>query len=107
VASHSQNWGKAVSIANVIENPLKNPNDNTSTVSTLGGDAGLQLWVRAPPAGETSGLVSTAEVDARRLDMFYGSYRASMKLSSVSGTCGAFFWVGSGFCYHFASAAQA
>lgn len=37
--------------------------------------------------------ISAAEVDTSRRDMFWGSYRATMKLSRVSGTCAAFFWV--------------
>ncbi|KJK75426.1 hypothetical protein H634G_08789 [Metarhizium anisopliae BRIP 53293] len=36
--------------------------------------------------------ISAAEVDTSRRDMFWGSYRATMKLSRVSGTCAAFFW---------------
>ncbi|KHO00860.1 Concanavalin A-like lectin/glucanase [Metarhizium album ARSEF 1941] len=36
--------------------------------------------------------ISSAEVDTSRTDMFWGSYRATMKLSRVGGTCAAFFW---------------
>ncbi|OAA44885.1 Concanavalin A-like lectin/glucanase [Metarhizium rileyi] len=39
-----------------------------------------------------SNAISAAEVDTRRIDMLWGSYRATMKLSSVGGTCAAFFW---------------
>lgn len=55
-----------------------------------GGDAGLQLWV-----GSTlvDGLVPMGEIASKRADMAYGSFRIGMKVTSVSGTCGAFFWV--------------
>jgi hypothetical protein len=39
------------------------------------------------------GMVPVAELDTRRLDLFYGTFRASMKVTSVPGTCAAFFWV--------------
>ncbi|KAK3692663.1 concanavalin A-like lectin/glucanase domain-containing protein [Podospora appendiculata] len=37
-------------------------------------------------------MVSGAEVDSSRLDLSYGTFRALMKMSSVPGTCAAFFW---------------
>lgn len=37
--------------------------------------------------------ITAAEVDTSRMDMLWGSYRATMKLSQVAGTCAAFFWV--------------
>jgi hypothetical protein len=50
---------------------------------------GLQLVVM--PA--VNGVVSGAEIATPRSDIHYGSFRAAMRTSSVSGTCGAFFWV--------------
>jgi hypothetical protein len=50
---------------------------------------GLQLWVR-PSVDE---IVPMAEVDTERTDMLYGTFRIRAKMSSVNGTCGAFFWV--------------
>jgi len=50
---------------------------------------GLQLLVRP----DVNGLIPMAEVDSKRTDMLYGSFRVRMKMSSVNGTCGAFFWV--------------
>jgi hypothetical protein len=41
----------------------------------------------------TSDAISAAEIDSSRMDMLWGSYRATMKLSPVAGTCAAFFWV--------------
>ncbi|KAK3313654.1 concanavalin A-like lectin/glucanase domain-containing protein [Apodospora peruviana] len=51
--------------------------------------AGLELAVKAVLVDD---MVSAAEVDTARTDMFYGSYRAGIKLSGVPGTCAAFFW---------------
>ena len=51
---------------------------------------GLQLIVRQDPI---DGMVPVAEVDTARLDLSYGTFRASMKLTDIPGTCAAFFWV--------------
>ncbi|KAL2164094.1 hypothetical protein VTH06DRAFT_3308 [Thermothelomyces fergusii] len=37
-------------------------------------------------------MVPVAELDTRRLDMMWGTFRAMMKVSPVAGTCAAFFW---------------
>lgn len=37
-------------------------------------------------------MASVAELDSRRADLKYGSYRTSMKLTEMPGTCAAFFW---------------
>lgn len=83
-------YGTSFQVDNVIGNPL------TNSSAWLGpginaGDAGLQLYVR----GEIplDGLVPTSEIDSARADIRFGSMRAAMKLSAVTGTCGAFFWV--------------
>lgn len=70
------------SLDNVISNPVP---------GSL-GDPGLQLFVRGYTG---SGAVRTAELATKRVDMHYGSYRAAIKSTAVSGTCGAMFWVGS------------
>jgi beta-glucanase (GH16 family) len=81
-------YGKVISLANIIPNPLKD-DDEWSGEAENGGDAGLQLWVR----GDTShGSISGAEMATVRNDTMYGSYRVAMKLAGVEGTCGAFFW---------------
>ncbi|MCJ1305849.1 hypothetical protein MMC08_008666 [Hypocenomyce scalaris] len=83
-------YGKNATIGNVIANPLQN-NNSWAGEGVLGGDPGLQLWVRGgTPA---NGLIPMAEVASAREDMLYGSFRAAMKLTGTSGTCGAFFWV--------------
>ena len=83
-------YGKNATIGNVIANPLQN-NNSWAGEGVLGGDPGLQLWARGgTPA---NGLIPMAEVASAREDMLYGSFRAAMKLTGTSGTCGAFFWV--------------
>ncbi|KAJ9154854.1 Glycoside hydrolase, family 16 [Pleurostoma richardsiae] len=52
-------------------------------------DAGLQLVVRATQVDD---MIPAAEIDTTRLDVWWGTFRASMKLTAVSGTCAAFFW---------------
>ena len=88
-ASRGQ-YGKHASPANVVPNPTKRK-DDWSGPGTKGGDAGVKLIVRggAPP----DKLIPIAELVSRREDLYYGSYRAAMKLTAVNGTCGAFFWV--------------
>lgn len=57
---------------------------------------GLELTVRA---GTTDDMVQGGEIDTARLDVFYGTFRSSMRLTNVSGTVSAFFWVSSlGYC---------
>lgn len=57
----------------------------------LGGDPGLRMTVEAGVPAD--GYVKTGQVDSERTDMLWGTYRASMKLTAVNGTCAAFFWV--------------
>ena len=56
-----------------------------------GGD-GVQLVVKGR-GRLVDGMVPVAELDTRRLDVGVGSFRASMKVPAVAGTCAAFFWV--------------
>lgn len=60
--------------------------DKKPTVSP----AGLELRVSSQIDGD---MVSVAEIDSRGADLRYGSYRASMQLTDVAGTCAAFMWV--------------
>ena len=83
-------FGRSAEARNVIANPVKN-NATLSGASVLGGDPGLQLYVRG--GIPTDGYVPCSEIMSSRNDMLYGSFRASMKLPSINGTCGAFFWV--------------
>ena len=83
-------YGTSFQQSNVVSNPLVNTSAWSGT-GTVGGDAGLQLYVRGGVPAD--GLVPTSEVDSSRADIRYGSMRTAMKLSDVVGTCGAFFWV--------------
>jgi hypothetical protein len=51
-------------------------------------DAGLNLTVSSVMV---DGMVPVAEIDSHRADLYYGTFRASLKLSSIPGTCAAFF----------------
>ncbi|KAK3302511.1 concanavalin A-like lectin/glucanase domain-containing protein [Chaetomium strumarium] len=57
-----------------------------------GGDQGQQELRLAVRSQVLDGMVPVAELDTRRLDIFWGTFRASMKISKVPGTCAAFFW---------------
>ncbi len=83
-------YGKLAEVDTVVSNPLKDKK-SFSGASTLGGDPGLQLIVRGGKPSD--GLVPMAETASFRGDMMYGSFRISMKLTGLSGTCGAFFFV--------------
>ncbi|KAL8713678.1 MAG: hypothetical protein Q9220_002204 [cf. Caloplaca sp. 1 TL-2023] len=80
-------WGRNMTLDNTRTNPL--PGD-VGTEGVNGGDSGLQLSVRSgtPEGGDIPG----AELATARTDMLYGSFRAGMKYTGQSGTCGAFFW---------------
>lgn len=85
-------YGKNASLSNVVSNPLKSTDKTVWTgESKLGGDAGLQLIVRGGVPG--NGMIPMAELTTERNDLYYGSFRAGMKLTGTKGTCGAFFWV--------------
>ncbi|TKA52635.1 hypothetical protein B0A49_12295 [Cryomyces minteri] len=81
-------YGKKAELRNVVANPLNSSYDYAGS-GALGGDPGLQLWVR----GDSSdGMVGMGEIVAIRTDMLYGSFRVGMKMTAIPGTCGAFFW---------------
>lgn len=62
--------------------------DNVETQHEVNG-SGLQIIVRSD---EVEGLLSGGEIDSSRLDVFYGTFRSSLRLTDVSGTVSAFFW---------------
>ncbi|KAH7053202.1 glycoside hydrolase family 16 protein [Macrophomina phaseolina] len=88
-ANEQSKYGKMASRDNVIPNPLKHSQDWAGE-SVNGGDPGLQLVVRSQTVDE---MVTFGEVATRtRADMLYGSFRIAMKVTTVPGTCAAFFW---------------
>ena len=100
-AANRGQYGESFLADNVVVNPSSDP---ARFVSGTGKDGtnppGLRLLVKPPdekngpkgPSGEL--VVPTAELSSARMDMLYGSFRASLKMTSMSGTCAAFFWVG-------------
>ncbi|KAL7274060.1 hypothetical protein RUND412_003061 [Rhizina undulata] len=81
-------YGRQTQIKNVVSNPVKNA--NVSSAGIDGDEAGLELYVRSVQPGDQ--YIGVAEVDSDRMDMLYGTFRAGIKMTSVNGTCGAFFW---------------
>lgn len=83
-------YGQNASAANLVDNYIKADYTYTGQ-GVLGGDPGLQMYVRG--GVPTDGHIPTSETVSSRTDMLYGSFRASMKLTPVLGTCSSFFWV--------------
>lgn len=81
-------YGRITEPRNAISNPGKDL--KTSSEGINGGLPGIDLYVRALEEGAEH--VSVGEIDSRRSDMLWGSYRAGLKITGVNGTCGAFFW---------------
>lgn len=82
-------YGKQFFVENIQTNPFKD-SDAWSGDTEETGDPGLQMWIRGD---HSHGYVSGAEMATHRNDLQHGSFRAGLKLSGQSGTCGAFFWV--------------
>lgn len=83
-------YGRKTELRNVISNPAKNASQSSTGIN--GDEAGLELFVRK--LGSDKEHISVAEVDSKRTDMRYGSFRAGIKATDIDGTCGAFFWYG-------------
>ena len=83
---HSMNF----TIGNVVSNSIAD-HYNWTGPGRYGGDPGLDLIVKGGIPSDS--YVDIAQLDSVRTDMLWGSYRASMKLPSINGTCSAFFWV--------------
>lgn len=81
-------YGRHTRVKNLVSVPVV----KGTTKGPKGVSPGLQLWVNKL-ADETQEFVGVAEVDTFRTDILYGSFRAAMQLTSVNGTCGAFFWL--------------
>lgn len=83
-------YGKNASLANVVANPLQSQYDWAGN-GVNGGDAGLQIIVRG--GVPQNGLIPMGELATTRRDMLQGTFRAGIKVTATSGTCGALFWV--------------
>ncbi|KAE8442007.1 hypothetical protein EG329_003943 [Mollisiaceae sp. DMI_Dod_QoI] len=82
-------YGMQYSLDNIISNPMPN-NSAWSGPGKIGPEPGVQLIVNGGIPAD--GYIVGAQMNSVRQDLRYGTYRALMKLPSVSGTCGAFFW---------------
>ncbi|KIH90217.1 glycoside hydrolase, family 16 [Sporothrix brasiliensis 5110] len=81
-------YGEMYAIENMRTQP--DPNGQVEDGQAKNGQpAGLDLTVKA---NIVAGMVPVSEIDTNRTDILYGSFRAGMKLTNVSGTCSAFFW---------------
>ena len=85
-------YGKSFMPENVESRPVNQINTKAVPPEV----PGLDLIVGT---GKGNNAVPAGEIDTKRLDLHWGSYRAGMKLTNVNGTCAAFFWVGS--CRHY------
>lgn len=79
-------YGKSFMPENVISKPVNKVNTKALPPEV----AGLDLTVGT---SRENNAVPAAEIDSKRLDLHWGSYRAGMKVTDVNGTCAAFFWV--------------
>ncbi|KAL7929490.1 glycoside hydrolase family 16 protein [Trichoderma chlorosporum] len=84
-------YGKAFGVDNVYSATGDDGNADgaESTGSSSSGGDGVELVVGSTLVDDA---IPVAELDSARVDLFYGSYRAGMKLTAVNGTCAAFFW---------------
>lgn len=83
-------YGRNCTAENVVSNPVAD-NSTLDAPGTLGGPAGLQLWVRG--GIPTNKLIPSGEVKSARTDMLYGSFRIGARVTPTSGTCSAMFTV--------------
>lgn len=82
-------YGESFVASNVEANLIEDVNVWAGEGSD-GGTAGLELAVDSEIVEEA---VQGGQIASTGGDYFYGSYRASMKITAVEGTCSAFFWV--------------
>ncbi|KXX74996.1 Beta-glucanase [Madurella mycetomatis] len=76
-------YGEMFDVGNVVVHSSSTQGDGEQDIP------GLRLIVKKDLV---EGMVPVAEIDTQRLDLFWGTFRASMKMTDVPGTCAAFFW---------------
>lgn len=81
-------YGKAFALKNVYTIAPDGHGENVD--ADAGPGDGIALVVGSTLVDEA---IPVAELASARKDMYFGSYRAGMKLTPVNGTCAAFFWV--------------
>ena len=82
-------YGQQFALRNVDPNPAESPGENSGP-GVHGGDPGLILTVESEIV---DGMVPGGQIASDRRDVLHGTFRTGMKLTSVNGTCAAFFWV--------------
>ena len=85
-------YGKNASLSNIVANPLQSAYDWAGTGTNNSDAAGLQLYVRAGSTAPAGSLIGMSELVTNRSDVLYGSFRVGMKVTSINGTCSAFFF---------------
>jgi beta-glucanase (GH16 family) len=88
-------YGETYTRDQVVSNNIED-NNVSQGPGKVGPDAGLQLVVGSQLENN---LVPNAEIATTELNYHYGTFRAGIKVTGVSGTCSAFFWV----CIHAAA----
>ncbi|KAL7808425.1 family 16 glycoside hydrolase [Trichoderma gracile] len=81
-------YGKAFAVKNVYTIAADGDGENVDDADAGPGE-GIALVVGSTLVDEA---IPVAELTSARKDMYFGSYRAGMKLTPVNGTCAAFFW---------------
>ncbi|CAG8973174.1 hypothetical protein HYALB_00008766 [Hymenoscyphus albidus] len=76
-------------LGQTFSNPIPD-HANWTGPGKFGGDPGMRLEVEGGIPADN--YVKTSQIVSNRTDLIWGSYRASIKLSPVAGTCAAFFW---------------
>ncbi|KAK1243082.1 hypothetical protein MKX07_003710 [Trichoderma sp. CBMAI-0711] len=82
-------YGKAFAVQNVYTLAADGHGENVDDANAGPGE-GIALVVGSTLVDDEA--IPVAELASARKDMFFGSYRAGMKLTPVNGTCAAFFW---------------
>ncbi|KAF3932874.1 Beta-glucanase [Dactylella cylindrospora] len=85
-------YGRATTTETIIPNWAVDIETNATGIN--GGLAGLYLVVGSKPITMKDGhqYVAGAELDSRRTDMFYGTFRIGYRMTGVPGTCFGFYW---------------
>ncbi|ETS84013.1 hypothetical protein PFICI_05889 [Pestalotiopsis fici W106-1] len=76
-------------VATGVQNDLVKDANLWTNDDTDGDNVGLRLMVRSETV---NGMIQGGQVATTAGDYFWGSYRASIKVTAVQGTCSAFFW---------------
>ncbi len=82
-------YGEIYTLNNVVSNNIADVRV-FDQAGEKGGDAGVRLVVGSEIVDD---MVTNSEISTTDLNFFYGTFRAGIRLTDVTGTCSAFFWV--------------